>query len=132
MFVSENEFKKVAAKIAPAAKKEEKKKEEPKKKEEKKKDEELDAAEPKAKDPFADHPKSSFSLDAFKRAYTNEDTLKVAIPHFWETFDKDNWSIWYCEYQFPSELTLAFMSCNLISGMFQVCYFLSLLSVPVS
>ena len=124
---NENEFKKVAAKIAPAAKKEEKKKEEPKKKEEKKKDagEELDAAdaaiaaEPKAKDPFEGHPKSSFVLDAFKRAYSNEDTLKVAIPHFWENFDKDNWSIWYCEYKFPTELTLAFMSCNLISGMYQ-------------
>ncbi|GMT10607.1 hypothetical protein PFISCL1PPCAC_1904, partial [Pristionchus fissidentatus] len=126
------EFNKVASKIsAPAPKenkkKEEKKKEEPKKKEAKKEEpkEELDladeaaAAEPKSKDPFEGHPKSSFVLDAFKRSYSNEDTLTKAIPHFWENFDKENWSIWYAEYKFPKELTLGFMSCNLIGGMYQ-------------
>ncbi|GMS80118.1 hypothetical protein PENTCL1PPCAC_2293, partial [Pristionchus entomophagus] len=122
------EFNKVASKIS-AAPKESKKKEEPKKKEEKKKEaapkEELDladeaaAAEPKSKDPFADFPKSSFVLDAFKRSYSNEDTLTQAIPHFWQNFEKEGWSIWYGEYKFPKELTLSFMSCNLISGMFQ-------------
>ena len=133
---SQAEFSKNAAKVAASApkddkkgKKEEKKKEEkkeqPKKAAKKEDDEELDAAdaaaaaEPKAKDPFESAPKSTFVLDAFKRSYSNEDTEKVAIPHFWTNFDKENWSIWYGEYKFPQELTLAFMSCNLISGMFQ-------------
>ncbi|CAD7675026.1 unnamed protein product [Nyctereutes procyonoides] len=77
------------------------------------------AAEPKAKDPFAHLPKSTFVLDEFKRKYSNEDTLTVALLYFWEHFDKDGWSLWYAEYRFPEELTQTFMSCNLITGMFQ-------------
>ncbi|KAL2077443.1 hypothetical protein ACEWY4_026947 [Coilia grayii] len=108
---------------------EKKEKKEDKKKEEKKPAapavEEMDeceaalAAEPKAKDPFAHLPKSTFVMDEFKRKYSNEDTLAVAIPHFWEHFDREGYSIWYSEYRFPEELTMAFMSCNLITGMFQ-------------
>uniref|UniRef100_A0A674P5Y9 Eukaryotic translation elongation factor 1 gamma n=1 Tax=Takifugu rubripes TaxID=31033 RepID=A0A674P5Y9_TAKRU len=105
--------------------KKEKKKEE--KKEEKKPapEEEMDicdaavASEPKAKDPFADLPKSPFVMDEFKRKYSNEDTLTVAVPYFWENFDPEGYSIWYSQYKYNDELTLAFMSCNLISGMFQ-------------
>ncbi|XP_078284322.1 elongation factor 1-gamma [Rhinoraja longicauda] len=77
------------------------------------------ASEPKSKDPFAHLSKSPFILDEFKRKYSNEDTLSVALPYFWENFDKEGWSIWYSEYIFPAELTLTFMSCNLIAGMFQ-------------
>ncbi|XP_076877812.1 elongation factor 1-gamma [Brachyhypopomus gauderio] len=104
------------------------KKEKKEKKEEKKAPapaEEMDeceaalASEPKTKDPFAHLPKSAFVLDEFKRKYSNEDTLTVALPHFWETFDKEGYSIWYGEYRFPDELAMTFMSCNLITGMFQ-------------
>uniref|UniRef100_V9KWZ0 Eukaryotic translation elongation factor 1 gamma n=1 Tax=Callorhinchus milii TaxID=7868 RepID=V9KWZ0_CALMI len=77
------------------------------------------SSEPKAKDPFAHLPKSAFVLDEFKRKYSNEDTVSVALPYFWEHFDKDGWSVWYGEYRYPAELSLVFMSCNLISGMFQ-------------
>ncbi|XP_012696727.2 elongation factor 1-gamma [Clupea harengus] len=106
-----------------------KEKKEDKKKEEKKAAapaaEEMDecevalAAEPKTKDPYAHLPKSPFVMDEFKRKYSNEDTLTVALPHFWEHFDREGYSIWYGEYRFPKELTQTFMSCNLISGMFQ-------------
>ncbi|KAK2904211.1 elongation factor 1-gamma [Channa argus] len=107
-----------------AAKPQEKKE---KKKEEKKPEpeEEMDdcdavlAAEPKAKDPFAHLPKSTFVMDEFKRKYSNEDTLTVALPHFWEHFDREGYSIWYGQYKYPEELTLTFKSCNLITGMFQ-------------
>ena len=105
--------------------KEEKKQTEKKEEKKPEPEEELDeceqalAAEPKSKDPFAHLPKSSFVMDEFKRKYSNEDTLTVALPHFWEHFDKDGWSIWYAEYRFPEELTQTFMSCNLITGMFQ-------------
>uniref|UniRef100_U3FX32 Eukaryotic translation elongation factor 1 gamma n=1 Tax=Micrurus fulvius TaxID=8637 RepID=U3FX32_MICFL len=120
---AENQPKKESSKKEKTPK-EEKKAE---KKEEKKPvlEEELDeyeqtlAAEPKFKDPFAHLTISPFIMDEFKRKYSNEDTLKVALPHFWEHFDKDGWSIWYAEYRFPGELAQTFMSCNLITGMFQ-------------
>ncbi len=55
-------------------------------------------------------------MDEFKRKYSNEDTLTVALPYFWDHFDREGFSIWYAEYRFPEELTMAFMSCNLITG----------------
>uniref|UniRef100_H0WHA4 Elongation factor 1-gamma n=1 Tax=Otolemur garnettii TaxID=30611 RepID=H0WHA4_OTOGA len=102
-----------------AERKEEKKAAAPPPEEEMDECEQALAAEPKAKDPFAHLPKSTFVLDEFKRKYSNEDTVSVALPYFWEHFDKDGWSLWYSEYRFPEELTQTFMSCNLITGMFQ-------------
>ncbi|XP_069688012.1 alanine--tRNA ligase, cytoplasmic [Periplaneta americana] len=75
-------------------------------------------AEPKAKDPFEKYPKGNFDLDDFKRFYSNEDESK-SIPYLWEKLDVENWSIWFCEYKYPEELRQTFMSCNLITGMFQ-------------
>jgi len=95
------------------------------KKKEEEPEEELDAAdeallaEPKEKDPFAALPAGTFNMDEFKREYSNKDTLTEALPYFWNKFDKQNYSIWYGEYKFPQELTKVFMSCNLITGMFQ-------------
>lgn len=86
--------------------------------------EELDAAdlalalEPKSKDPFDSLPKGTFVIDEFKRSYSNEDE-SVSIPFFWTKFDPVNYSIWYGEYKYPEELSKVFMSCNLISGMYQ-------------
>jgi elongation factor 1-gamma len=81
--------------------------------------EEALAAEPEQKDPFSALPKGTWNMDEFKRVYSNEDTATKAIPYFWQNFDKEHYSIWHCEYKYPEELTLVFMSCNLISGMFQ-------------
>lgn len=88
-------------------------------------DEEMDASEealaqePKQNDPFAAFPKGTLNLEEFKRVYSNEDTLTKALPYFWQNFDPSAYSIWYCEYKYADELTLVFMSCNLIAGMFQ-------------
>lgn len=79
----------------------------------------IHAAEPKQKDPFAEMPKSSFNMDEFKRVYSNEDTATKAIPYFWQHFDKENCSIWFCEYKYPEDLAQVFMTCNLISGFYQ-------------
>ncbi|KAJ8911144.1 hypothetical protein NQ315_004434 [Exocentrus adspersus] len=107
--------------------KKEKKQPQPKKetpKKEKEPEEELDAAdaalaaEPKSRDPFDLMPKGTFNMDDFKRCYSNEDESK-SIPYFWEKFDPENYSIWYGEYKYPEELSKVFMSCNLITGMFQ-------------
>ena len=81
--------------------------------------EEIYANEPKQKDPFAEMPKSTFNMDEFKRVYSNEDTDTKALPYFWQNFDKNNMSIWFCEYKYPEELTQVFMTCNLVSGFFQ-------------
>jgi len=43
----------------------------------------------------------------------------VAIPYFWQHFDKECYSLWYCEYKFPEELNMTFMSSNLVGGMYQ-------------
>ena len=114
-----------AAGGAAAAKKEKPKKEAaPAKKKEAEPAEELDAtelalrAEPDSKDPFAALPKGKFDMDDFKRFYSNESEDK-SIPYFWEKFDSENYSIWYGEYKYNEELTKAFMSCNLIGGMYQ-------------
>uniref|UniRef100_A0A182K109 Elongation factor 1-gamma n=1 Tax=Anopheles christyi TaxID=43041 RepID=A0A182K109_9DIPT len=79
---------------------------------------ELLAAEPKQNDPFELLPKGTFNFDDFKRFYSNEEEAK-SIPYFWTKFDPANYSIWYGEYKYPEELTKVFMSCNLITGMFQ-------------
>ncbi|NP_001036852.1 elongation factor 1-gamma [Bombyx mandarina] len=96
------------------------KKEQPKKKEEVVPDlEEEELEKPKeSKDPFDSMPKGTFNMDDFKRVYSNEDEAK-SIPYFWEKFDPENYSIWYAEYKYPEELAKVFMSCNLITGMFQ-------------
>lgn len=75
--------------------------------------------EPKQNDPFAEMPKGTFNMDEFKREYSNKDTATVALPYFWSHFEKDFYSLWYCEYKYANELTQVFMSSNLIGGMFQ-------------
>lgn len=99
------------AKAAPAKKEEEADDEEPAE----------DYEEPIQKDPFSDMPKGTWNMDEFKRTYSNEDTEKVALPYFFTnlTPNKDMYSVWYCEYKYPAELGLVFMTSNLIGGMFQ-------------
>ncbi|XP_066593625.1 elongation factor 1-gamma [Prorops nasuta] len=113
-----------------SSKKEKKEKEQKKEAKESKKEpkepkeEELDpaeaalAAEPKTSNPFDSLPKGTFDLDDFKRCYSNEDESK-SIPYFWQKFDPKHYSIWFGEYKYNNELTKVFMSCNLISGMYQ-------------
>ncbi|XP_061717954.1 elongation factor 1-gamma [Cydia pomonella] len=71
-----------------------------------------------SKDPFDSMPKGTFNMDDFKRCYSNEDEA-VSIPYFWQKFDPEHYSIWYAEYKYPEELAKVFMSCNLITGMYQ-------------
>jgi len=108
-----------------APKQEKTPKEKTPKKEEKPKAEAAPAAEEdapapkKEKDPFVNHPKSSFIFDEFKRVYSNEDIKTKALPYFWENLDKDNYSIWMCEYKYPEDLGMTFQIENLIEGMYQ-------------
>jgi len=105
-------------------KKEKKKEDKPKPKKEEEPAEEMDAAEaalaeePKSKDPLDALEKGTFNMDDFKRFYSNNDVDK-SIPYFWEKFDSANYSIWWGEYKYNNELAKVFMSCNLITGMYQ-------------
>merc|ERR1711962_402809 len=96
------------------------KKKEPEKKKEKKEEPAGDEIpmEPKAKDPLAALPKGTFDLEEWKRFYSNNDE-DDSIKWFWEHFDAEHYSIWRSDYKFNNELTMVFMSCNLVGGMFQ-------------
>merc|ERR1712029_248982 len=83
------------------------KKEKAPKQEAKKQPETEEEAKPveKKADPFEKMPKGTFDLEEWK--------------WFWEHFDHENYSIWRGDYKYNDELTMVFMSCNLIGGMFQ-------------
>lgn len=70
------------------------------------------------KDPLALLPKGNMDMDDFKRKYSNNPP-DVSIPYFWEKFDPEHYSVWYCKYKYPEELKMIFMTCNLVGGMFQ-------------
>jgi len=100
------------------APKAEKKKEPEKKKEKEEVDDEPSFADEKKKDPLDALPKGNFDLEEWKRFYSNNDE-DPSIAWFWEHFDHENYSIWKGDYKYNDELTMVFMSCNLIGGMFQ-------------
>jgi len=110
--------------------KEEKKKEEKKPKEEKpksekrKQDDELEPEvyeEKKAKNPLDDLPPSKFVLDAWKREYSNAPNgdCNLTMPYFWDNYDKEGYSLWFCNYNFNDECKVAFMTSNLVGGFIQ-------------
>ncbi|KAG6826861.1 hypothetical protein H0H92_014119 [Tricholoma furcatifolium] len=104
---------KPAAAPAPKAEKKPKKEEED--------EEEADVpAEPKAKNPLDDLPKSTFNLEDWKRQYSNNETRGAggSIEWFYKNFDKDGFSVWRVDFKYNEELTLTFMSANQITGFY--------------
>lgn len=77
--------------------------------------EEEDAPAPKPKHPLDLLPRATFPLDEWKRQYSNSETPD-ALKWFWENVKFDEYSIWKVEYKYNDELTLTFMSNNLIGG----------------
>lgn len=74
---------------------------------------------PKPKHPLELLGKSTnFNLDEWKRFYSNEETRETALPWFWEHYDPSEWSLWRVDYKYNDELTLTFMSNNLLGGFF--------------
>lgn len=87
----------------------------PAKKEAAKQPEEEERPAPKpAKHPLESLPKPTMILDDWKRKYSNEDTRQVAMPWFWENFNPEDYSLWKVDYKYNNELTMTFMSNNLI------------------
>jgi len=107
--------------VAPAPeKKEEPKKEQPKPKP-KDDDEEDDVPKEPKKKPFSNLPPSKFVLNDFKVAYSNEDYRTVALPHFYQHYDPEGWSLWLAEYKYTDDLKglQSFMVNNLLGGLVQ-------------
>jgi len=72
-------------------------------------------AAPKPKHPIDLLPRATFPLDEWKRQYSNSETPD-ALKWFWENVPFDEYSIWRCDYKYNDELTLTFMSSNLVGG----------------
>lgn len=72
----------------------------------------------KPKHPLEALGRATFSLEDWKRKYSNEDTRPVALPWFWEHYNPEEFSIWRVDYKYNDELTMTFMSNNLVGGFF--------------
>ena len=107
-------MKNVAPKKEGGEKKKEQPKAAPKPKKEEPEEEEEAAPAPKAKHPLESLPRATFVLDDWKRKYSNEETREVALPWFWENANFEEYSLYKIDYKYNDELTLTFMTSNLI------------------
>jgi len=81
-------------------------------------EEEEEKPAPKPKHPLDLLPRATFVLDDLKRTYSNEETREVALPWFWEKTNFEEYSLWKVDYKYNDELTMTFMTSNLIGGFF--------------
>ncbi|KAK9095912.1 hypothetical protein Sjap_021409 [Stephania japonica] len=105
----------------PKAKEEPKKEvKEPAKPKEEAADEE-EAPKPKPKNPLDLLPPSKMILDEWKRLYSNTKTnfREVAIKGFWDMYDPEGYSLWFCNYKYNDENTVSFVTLNKVSGFLQ-------------
>uniref|UniRef100_A0A0V0I820 Putative elongation factor 1-gamma 2-like n=1 Tax=Solanum chacoense TaxID=4108 RepID=A0A0V0I820_SOLCH len=108
----------------PAQPEKPKAKEEPKKevkKEEPSRVEEEAAPKPKAKNPLDLLPPSKMILDDWKRLYSNTKTnfREVAVKGFWDMYDPEGYSLWFCDYKYNDENTVSFVTLNKVGGFLQ-------------
>ncbi|XP_023928403.2 elongation factor 1-gamma 2 [Quercus suber] len=83
--------------------------------------EEEEAPKPKAKNPLDLLPPSKMILDEWKRLYSNTKTnfREVAIKGFWDMFDPEGYSLWFCDYKYNDENTVSFVTLNKVGGFLQ-------------
>ncbi|XP_062176710.1 elongation factor 1-gamma [Alnus glutinosa] len=98
-------------------------KDEPKKeaKKEEPSNEEEEAPKPKPKNALDLLPPSKMILDEWKRLYSNTKTnfREVAIKGFWDMYDPEGYSLWFCDYKYNDENTVSFVTLNKVSGFLQ-------------
>lgn len=70
---------------------------------------------PKPKHPIEALPRATYALDEWKRFYSNNETHD-AMKYFWESVPTEEYSIWRVDYKYNDELTMTFMSNNLVGG----------------
>lgn len=84
-------------------------------------EDEEEAPKPKAKNPLDLLPPSKMILDEWKRLYSNTKSnfREVAIGGFWEMYDPEGYSLWFCNYKYNDENTVSFVTLNKVSGFLQ-------------
>ncbi|XP_010686883.2 elongation factor 1-gamma [Beta vulgaris subsp. vulgaris] len=82
---------------------------------------EEEAPKPKAKNPLDLLPPSKMILDEWKRLYSNTKTnfREVAIKGFWDMYDPEGYSLWFCDYKYNEENTVSFVTMNKVGGFLQ-------------
>ncbi|XP_043721683.1 elongation factor 1-gamma-like isoform X2 [Telopea speciosissima] len=60
-------------------------------------------------------------LDDWKRLYSNTKTnfREVAIKGFWDMYDPEGYSLWFCDYKYNDENTVSFVTLNKVGGFLQ-------------
>ncbi|KAG7127812.1 Elongation factor 1-gamma 1 like protein [Verticillium longisporum] len=69
----------------------------------------------KPKHPLEALPRATVPIDEWKRQYSNLETPE-ALKWFWENIPFEEYSLWKVDYKYNDELTMTFMSANLIGG----------------
>lgn len=76
------------------------------------------AAEKKLEEEEETSSQSGFNLENWKRFYSNNPVRPTGLTYFWGTFDPEGYSAWRVTYKYPESLKMIFMTCNLITGLF--------------
>eukprot|EP00262_Sarcandra_glabra_P011778 TRINITY_DN28_c0_g1_i3.p1 TRINITY_DN28_c0_g1~~TRINITY_DN28_c0_g1_i3.p1 ORF type:complete len:424 (-),score=82.44 TRINITY_DN28_c0_g1_i3:345-1616(-) len=84
-------------------------------------EEEEEVPKPKPKNPLDLLPPSKMILDDWKRLYSNTkmNFREVAIKGFWDMYDPEGYSLWFCDYKYNDENTVSFVTLNKVSGFLQ-------------
>jgi len=82
---------------------------------------EEEAPKPKPKNPLDLLPPSKMVLDDWKRLYSNTKSnfREVAIKGFWDMYDPEGYSLWFCEYKYNDENNVSFVTLNKVGGFLQ-------------
>ncbi|CAL5329819.1 unnamed protein product [Camellia sinensis] len=112
---------KEAAKPKPKDEPKKEAKKEPAKPKEEAGEEEEEAPKPKPKNSLDLLPPSKMILDEWKRLYSNTKTnfREVAIKGFWDMYDPEGYSLWFCDYKYNDENTVSFVTMNKVGGFLQ-------------
>ncbi|KAM1758209.1 hypothetical protein ACFX1Q_008014 [Malus domestica] len=80
-----------------------------------------EAPKPKPKNPLDLLPPSKMVFYDWKRLYSNTKSnfREVAIKGFWDMYDPEGYSLWFCEYKYNDENTVSFVTLNKVGGFLQ-------------
>jgi len=62
---------------------------------------------------------SKFSMDAWKKTYSNSTSYDASMEKFWETVDLEGWSLWQQDYNYNEDNKRIFMTANAVTGFQQ-------------
>lgn len=62
---------------------------------------------------------SKFSMDAWKKTYSNGRDYAVTMATFWEVYDLEGYSLWQQDYNYNEDNKRIFMTANAVTGFQQ-------------